>query len=945
MKRKRIIINAEQPNEFRVAFLEDGKLVDFELESAHHNPVTGNIYVGVVTAVKADLESAFVDFGEERHGLLPFNRLGGPGPRTPRPQFTDSANSAQPVDLQVDQKLLVQVFREARGEKGAALTREFSLPGRYIVLKPNTEIRTVTRNVSEENRNRLRSLANKLPQMDNIGWIIRTTAVDHDYEDVVSDFHRLLNLWRKIESEFEKTTSHATKLMYSDNTFMQRVLRDRFRNDGTEVIVDDPVVYRESRDFASELMPELRDQIQLYQGDRPIFEKFRVEKDVGDIFSRKVSLPSGGELVFDPTEALLSIDVNSAKNTSRDNLEDTALHTNLEAAAEICRQLKIRNIGGLIVVDFIDMPTEGHNEQVEEVVRECLAKDPINAELSAISEFGLMQLSRQRRGFSIYDTHFKICEHCQGGGYVPRLEGNANRVLRQLSYVTHDPRKAENQFICRVPSEVASLILNRERKYLRHLETNTRKQILIIADPELNNSNFEIEEKRVRNLDFELGSNLEEEVAEQHRELKSRAKTAVPDEPKGKDVPVVSPLAVSKSKKRAKQQEAKSQTDKKPRTAKKKSGNKKHAKNKQGAIGRFFSSIFGSSDSKSKKQGKKRSSRPQPKRANAQGSRTTTHTSNRRPSQNVRGGDANQRNPRGQAPAPRRAAQPQRSGPNQGNERTNTRRSANSRRRTPSEGRSNQPRGQDNAGRRGSDVRQDSENPDQNRRAPRSSRSGPPRAERGERRDRGDPRQQRPSNQSRGRQSQPRQSRQPNPDRIAGNESATDAPAPNMRAPVASRRMPQANRGQASAPSADANEQRQQRPNPQTRPQPQAQEGERRVQEPVDQSSEKVTVSTQRPPQRRAEPQPERASPEKARAPREPTQAPTSAPSAATESAGQRVRARPSVQNSETNEDRPTAAQQQVASNPAPEQSSPEQPSGDQGGPSRAGNDPRHRGE
>ncbi len=645
---KRILINAEQPNEVRVAYLEDGKLVDFEIESSTQTSVKGNIYIGVITAVKTDLEGAFVDIGEERHGLLAFSKAGGRGSRDTRTQESDEPVEIEHPDLQVGQKVLVQVFREARGEKGSALSMELSLPGRFIVLKPNSNVRAVTRNVSEVQRMRLRELGNQLPNVENVGWIMRTTAVNHTLEEITSDFHRLMNLWRNVQHAYEENQQHAPVLVYSDNTLMQRVLRDRLRRDGTKVIVDDPSLYRESRSYASDFMPELRDQIEHYRGDRPIFDTFRVENDVASLFSRKVTLPSGGELVFDPTEALLSIDVNSAKNTGGETLEETALHTNLEAAAELCRQLMIRNIGGLIIVDFIDMLTEGYNEQVEQVVRECLSKDTANSECTAISEFGLMQLNRQRRRSSIYDTHFEECEHCQGGRFVRRAETNANQVLRKLSYLIHDPSRQENQYLCRVPDEVAAYILNKERQYLRDLELNTRKQVIVIADSTLSNDKFDIKSRRVKGIDYEGGSNLEELLHQSRQDTLNKARAEFPDEPRANPQPLVSPVDTKKPKKKKQKSTSKAVAHPKKKQNKNSRGNRN-----KGTLSRFFTSIFGIEEKKTPKRNKKASRAGQ----------------KRSPSQTKRK-DAPQSNPQGRKIA---ASGKPRTGKNKNDQRGNTR--------------------------------------------------------------------------------------------------------------------------------------------------------------------------------------------------------------------------------------------------------------------------------
>ena len=786
---KRILINAEQPNEVRVAYLEDNKLVDFEIESNSLASVKGNIYIGVITAVKADLEGAFVDIGEERHGLLAFSKAGGRGSRDTRVQSADEPVEIEHPDLQVGQKILVQVFREARGEKGSALSMELSLPGRFIVLKPNSSVRAVTRNVSEVQRMRLRDLGNQLPKVENVGWIMRTTAVNHTLEEITSDFHSLMNLWRNIQRAFEENQQRAPVLVFSDNTLMQRVLRDRLRRDGTKVIVDDPTLYRESRNYASDYMPELRDQIEHYRGDRPIFDTFRVENAVASLFSRKVTLPSGGELVFDPTEALLSIDVNSAKNTGGENLEETALHTNLEAAEEICRQMMIRNIGGLVVVDFIDMLTDGYNEQVEQVVRQCLAKDTANSESSVISEFGLMQLNRQRRRSSIYDTHFEECESCHGARFVKRTETNANQVLRKLSYLVHDPTHQENQYLCRVPDDVAAFILNKERQYLRDLEINTKKQVVVIADSSLATDTFDIKSRRIKGIDYEGGTNLEEFLQESRQDTLSKDRPKLPPEPRATPQPLVSPLSnkETKKKKRKSDEKVTAQAKKKPQ----KSNKQKHHKS---ALSRFFSAILGTDDKKPKKS--KKSSRTGQKRGSAKTARRDAPSSKGK-SRNVSANDRSRGSrgkgeQRGKVKSTNREEKPQRTNAQSSpSSRTPRRERAPNREKKPrSDSRatnetSNRGKSPSDNVRRAADLKQSADattrekrNPDdqesstQNRRAPRSSRTVGPNTKNSTQRQRGGqqsaPRRTRDNNGTEREVKQPREARSESESQIKG---------------------------------------------------------------------------------------------------------------------------------------------------------------------------------
>ena len=653
---KRILINAEQPNETRIAYLDDNKLVELELESQEKPSTNGNIYVGIISAVKADLESAFIDLGSERHGLLSYRNI-------PTGRDDEEEREKPPVEPPFDydpsnfkpgQKVLVQVFRDARGEKGSSLTTGISIPGRFVVLKPNSDIRAVTRSVPDSQRQALRDLGNQLPRIEGVGWIMRTTSVGHTVDEIKSDFHRLLNLWKKIEHTYVNYESNEPALVYSDNTILQRVLRDKLRRDGTTVIVDDARLYRKAQEFASDHMPELLENIELYRGPKPIFDAFRVDAAVRSTYNRAVKLPSGGMVVFDPTEALLSIDVNSARNTSASSLEQTALTTNLEAAEEICRQLILRNVGGLVVVDFIDMATPGFNERVEKLVQSTIESDPGNTTASQISEYGLMEMSRLRRRSSIYDTHFVECSHCSGSRFVPKIETNANDILRTLSYRLHDTTKQENQYICRIPEDVATYLLNKERQYIRDLEVNTRKQVVLIPDPTMSGNALNIKARRVKNLDFESGSNLDEVVSGEQTLTKRRMKKTGPDESQQAQTPLVSPLDSRNSpKKKTQKQKSERGGESKPKAKKKQS--KKKGKNKG-----LFAKLTGIFTGNSNKQ---KGSKQKPKGRQSKQEHDARRV-NRRPQPDAQGRQRRSQPPRGN----QRDSQSQQRGRSSGNQ-------------------------------------------------------------------------------------------------------------------------------------------------------------------------------------------------------------------------------------------------------------------------------------
>ena len=591
---KRILINGTHHNEIRVAHVDDNRVSEFAIESNQQQFIQGNIYLGVVSSVKTDLESAFIDIGLERHGLLTLEDESEYSEEEDPPQHKHFKSS-----LKVGEKILVQVTREPRRDKGPALTSEVSIPGRFVVVKPNSQARAVSRSLTDEQREALRELGESLTTEKDIGWILRTSAHNRTVEEIKADFHRGLNLWRRIEHASNENRDKAPVLLYSDNTLMQRILRDRLRPDGTSVFIDDPRLCREAQEFAQDFMPELVEQIQLYRGKQELFRSFRVDKQIQSAFEREVVLRSGGTLVFDPTEALLSIDVNSSKNTRATNLDDTALNTNLQAAREIARQLILRNVGGLVVIDFIDMYNEEHRTRVEKEMISWLKRDPARTVCSTISEFGLMEMSRQRRRSSIYDTHFEECTHCHGARFLPTVETRVNQFLRDLSYQVLDTRRQQNQFICRLPEDVAVYILNKERVFLRSLETKTQKQVVIIPDPTLEDSDVEINSRHVSKLDYENGSNLEEVVEIESRTSKNRQRPPIPEAAEDSPQPLVKPLERAPS---SKGKSKKAPVENKSSKKKQKSPQKKAKVEAKTGLGGWLKSLF--SESSQPQQGK-----------------------------------------------------------------------------------------------------------------------------------------------------------------------------------------------------------------------------------------------------------------------------------------------------------------------------------------------------
>ena len=539
---KRILINATYQNATRIAFTQGNNLTAFEVEHASEENTLRNIYKGKISAVNNSLECAFVDIGLERQGMLPFKRLNFRNDENQPQEEIDLLKAGS--QLREGQQILVQVEKEPRGSKGASLTAQISIAGRNIVLKPGRPMRSITRAVKENVRNQLQNTANQLKIPDNFGVIMRTSAHRTKANEIQHEVDHLLNLCKEINKVQNNVNVVAPALIYKENNLVHRLFRDKFHRDITEVLVDDDEFYREAKQHAKEFYPQFASKVKRFQGSASLFEQFRVEQKIAAIYEREVQLPSGGSIVIDPTEALITVDVNSGKAKGAESFSDTALQTNLEAAEELIRQLSIRNLGGLIVVDFIDM-VPAQVKEVEDRVSELLEQDRASTAFCPISEFGLMEMQRQRLRRSIFDTDFEICEHCNGLGLVRTSFSTAWQVIRRIEQVLKSGRAESVD--ARVPHEVGMIIKNELTDSLSTLEKLAEVSIRIlptrsmsVAETKITVYDGDRSQRGTQTRSYKLKSQLDNES--QNR--KNTSKSAEPQEPL---VKYASPKAVGKS--------------------------------------------------------------------------------------------------------------------------------------------------------------------------------------------------------------------------------------------------------------------------------------------------------------------------------------------------------------------------------------------------------------
>ena len=532
---KRMLINATQPEEVRVAVVDGQRLHDLDIESPGREQKKGSIYRARVTRVEPSLEAAFIEFGVERHGFLPLKEISRSYVQPGKSDDDGGSRRTEISDLvREGQEFLVQVDKEERGTKGAALTTFFSLPGRYMVLMPNDpRAGGISRRVEGDDRDALRESLSQLEIPDGMGVIVRTAGVGRSQEELQRDVDYLLQLWQTIQSAGEERRAPA--LIYQENNLVVRAIRDCLREDIGELLIDSEEAFSEAETFIEQVMPHYKSRVKLYSDDVPLFSRYQIESQIETAFEHTVKLPSGGSIVIDPTEALVAIDTNSARATKGADIEETALNTNLEAAEEIARQLRLRDVGGLIVIDFIDMSSTRNQRAVESKLREALETDRARIQLGRISQFGLFEMSRQRLRPSLQETTTEICPRCSGRGRIQDIQSLALTILR----VMEEEALKERSRIVRalVPLNVAAYLLNEKRRDVAEIEKRTETHFVIVPNASLETPQYEIQriredsaEAEAELLSYELADTAGE-PEQRDRENDRRRNGRPPQEP------------------------------------------------------------------------------------------------------------------------------------------------------------------------------------------------------------------------------------------------------------------------------------------------------------------------------------------------------------------------------------------------------------------------------
>jgi ribonuclease E len=497
---KRMLVNATQKEELRLAMVDGQKLYDLDIEVPSREQRKSNVYKGRITRVEPSLEACFVDYGVQRHGFLPLKEISSE-------YFVKQPEQGERVQirdvLREGQEIVVQVDKEERGTKGAALTTYISLAGRFIVLMPNNAgAGGVSRRIQGEERDLVRQSLEDLAPPDGMGCIVRTAGVGRSPEELRWDMDYLLRVWEAIKQVV--VTRPAPFLIYQEGNAIVRALRDHFSDEIGEVLIDDPAVHQDAFEFMERVLPHNLRKLKLYDDPTvPLFTRYQIESQIESAFNHKVSLPSGGSIVIDRTEALTAIDINSARSTKGEDIEETALNTNVEAADEIGRQLRIRDLGGLVVIDFIDMGPQRNQREVENRLRDAVKHDRARIQIGRISRFGLLELSRQRLRPSLEESTQSVCPRCNGAGNVRSVESLALAVLRLVGEEARKERTAK--VIAQLPLDVANYVLNEKRDWVQSVQEANGVQIVLIGNPDLETPNYSL--RRVRDDEMTLPEN------------------------------------------------------------------------------------------------------------------------------------------------------------------------------------------------------------------------------------------------------------------------------------------------------------------------------------------------------------------------------------------------------------------------------------------------------
>ena len=533
---KRMLINATQPEELRVAIVDGQRLYNLDIESPGREMKKANIYKGRVTRVEPSLEAAFVDYGSERHGFLPMKEIS-------RSYFDEEAfdGGRRAINelLKEGQEVIVQVEKEERGNKGAALTTFLSLAGRYLVLMPNNpRAGGVSRRIEGQDRSELREAMSSLEIPEGMGLIVRTAGVGKSAEELQWDLDYLLQLWNAIaQSGAERK---APFLIYQESNVIIRSIRDHLRADIGEIVVDRQEIHAQAQQFIEQVMPKYLRKLRLYDDEVPLFSRYQIESQIESAFRRELRLPSGGSIVIDHTEALTSIDINSARATKGADIEETALNTNLEAADEIARQLRLRDLGGLFVIDFIDMTPSRNQREVENRLREAMKEDRARVQIGRISRFGLLEMSRQRLRPSLGESAHQVCPRCDGHGYVRSVDSLALSILRILE--EEALKENTGRVTAQLPVEVATFLLNEKRQMIADAEKRHDISIVLIPNRNLETPKYEIERTRRQDLqgDETPSHAMEKDFAPQDLPPAERAQPSV-EQPAVKQIAPASP--------------------------------------------------------------------------------------------------------------------------------------------------------------------------------------------------------------------------------------------------------------------------------------------------------------------------------------------------------------------------------------------------------------------
>lgn len=488
---KRMLINATQPEELRVALVDGQKLYDFDIEVPSKEQKKSNIYKGIITRVEPSLEAAFVNYGAEKHGFLPFKEIA--------PEYRsgeDGEGKSSKSNIREGQEIVVQIEKEERGNKGAALTTYISLAGTYLVLMPNNpKAGGISRRIEGDNRSELRETMSALEIPDSMGLIIRTAGSDKSAEELQWDLNYLMQLWEAIDRSSREQA--APFLIFQESNVIIRALRDHLRGDIDEILIDQEGAFKLASNFLKQVMPHNLHKAKIYQDSVPLFSRYQIETQIEMAYKREVSLPSGGSIVIDHTEALTSIDINSARATKGSDIEETALNTNLEAADEIARQLRLRDLGGLFVIDFIDMMSNKNQRDVENRLRDALKIDRARIQTGRISRFGLMEMSRQRLRPSLGDSTQLTCPRCKGQGTIRNVESVTLSVLRLIE--EEAMKKGTERVIAHLPIDCATFLLNEKRAAIQELETRLKVSIVVLPSKHLETPAYDIE--RIKSLE------------------------------------------------------------------------------------------------------------------------------------------------------------------------------------------------------------------------------------------------------------------------------------------------------------------------------------------------------------------------------------------------------------------------------------------------------------